>query len=57
MTENLEKRMIVRLDKFLFRLQSQILGALLPEVRELSKEREACILGAAGKETSNKEGK
>jgi len=50
-----ERKIINRIDKFLFRLQAQILGALLPEVRAIVEKRESDYLEAVAK-ISNKEG-
>jgi len=50
-----ERKIINRIDKFLFRLQAQILGALLPEIKAVLQKRESDYLEAVAK-TSNKEG-
>jgi predicted nuclease with RNAse H fold len=47
--KELDDRIVRRVDKFLFRLQSQLLAGLLPGLRKLAdKERKFSILGVAG---------
>jgi hypothetical protein len=56
MKKTQEEKILNKIDKFLFRLQANILSVLLPEIKGLVKEQEDCHREAAIA-TNQKEGK